>query len=328
MPQVLATHSPPQQPCDRSFALESSPGAPLHESCPQPSRRLADASPPPPAGASPRLGVAALRHAMAQLLAALVFLRVQGVLHADVKPDNIMVVPSEGARVVHLIDFSNAMRLEEAAAYHDTFDVVTLAYRAPEVVYGAAFSFPIDMWATAVTIAELFCGRRLIHPASRGGLAMQFAELLGRPPAGLFDESKYSAELLALVAHMPSAYTVAQVRQRLGKLLGATASQEQQLMMDLLAQILRYDASARLTPHEALCHPFFCSVFPFRWLAQGWSLHAGLKREGNAKGSTDAKAERKAAADGAAEAPAGVGHDTAARASHKSLLHKRERDAR
>ena len=28
--------------------------------------------------------------------------------------------------------------------------------------------------------------------------------------------------------------------------------------------MLRYDADARLTPAEALCHPFFSPVFPFR----------------------------------------------------------------
>ena len=39
-----------------------------------------------------------------------------------------------------LIDFSNAMSLGESSAYHDTFEVQTLSYRAPEVIYGQASS--------------------------------------------------------------------------------------------------------------------------------------------------------------------------------------------
>jgi len=49
--------------------------------------------------------------------------------------------------------------LQEAHAYHDTFDVASLSYRAPELIYGAEFDFSIDIWAAGITIAELFCGR-------------------------------------------------------------------------------------------------------------------------------------------------------------------------
>ena len=77
-------------------------------------------------------------------------------LHADVKPDNIMVEPAEAAGGwggggwggwgggggcgrprfrFKLIDFSNAMSLAESAAYHDAYDVQTLSYRAPEIIY-------------------------------------------------------------------------------------------------------------------------------------------------------------------------------------------------
>ena len=67
-----------------------------------------------------------------------------------------------------LIDFSNAMSLAESSAYHDSFDVQTLSYRAPEVVYGEPFAHPIDMWSLGVSLAAqpVAAGR----PRGGGGL--------------------------------------------------------------------------------------------------------------------------------------------------------------
>ena len=137
------------------------------------------------------------------------------------------------------------MKVEETPAYHDTFEVVTPSYRAPELVYGTDFGCPIDMWATAITLAELFCGHSLFSPASRGGLAVQMATLLGQPPPALFGRAKYATELRALVADMPAALEEDQIRQRLGATLGASPSQEHQLFIDMLSRILRCDATRR-----------------------------------------------------------------------------------
>jgi len=125
-------------------------------------------------------------------LVSVLSLSIPGVLHADIKPDNIMVDEGTtmGLPCIKLIDFSNSMQFEEAHAYHDTFDVASLSYRAPELIYGAEFDFSIDIWAAGITIAELFCGRTLIQPSSREGLATQLAELFGQPPDGLFDGGK------------------------------------------------------------------------------------------------------------------------------------------
>lgn len=104
---------------------------------------------PSAAMARPVFSLGALRHATAQLCGALAGIHEARHLHADLKPENVMIgraavatvaggvaaAPSDaalGAQVV-LIDYSNAMALHEASAYHDTFDVQTLGYRAPEV---------------------------------------------------------------------------------------------------------------------------------------------------------------------------------------------------
>ena len=91
-----------------------------------------------------------LREVAQQLLFALAFLRQYELLHADLKPENIMAVtpvtPVTPATVaneaphhdiyrlrIKLADFSNAMSSSETSCYHDHFEVQSLPYRAPEV---------------------------------------------------------------------------------------------------------------------------------------------------------------------------------------------------
>jgi hypothetical protein len=50
---------------------------------------------------------------------------------------------------------------------------------------------------------------------------------------------RFVDEMSILVAHTPRALRSEQIRERLSIMLGATASQEQQLLVDLLAQLLR-----------------------------------------------------------------------------------------
>jgi len=83
----------------------------------------------------PLLDVETIRRVSARLLGALAFLEQHDVIHADVKPENVMSDPV-GAQAgcclegpgwrARLIDFSNAMTPAEATAYHDTFDVQVL----------------------------------------------------------------------------------------------------------------------------------------------------------------------------------------------------------
>jgi serine/threonine-protein kinase PRP4 len=70
----------------------------------------------------------------AQLLTALYHLRNCGVLHADIKPDNILV--SAARTMVKLCDFGSAMFVgdNEITPY-----LVSRFYRAPEVILGLKY---------------------------------------------------------------------------------------------------------------------------------------------------------------------------------------------
>ena len=233
----------------------------------------------------------------AQLLGAVASLHNESTLHTDIKPENIMAEPYSAAgssgvlagaslssRGVVLIDFSNAMQLQEASAYHDEFEVTTLAYRAPELLYGQPFDAPIDIWSLGVTLAEMLSGRAMWHAASRGGLAIELAQLLGRPPAHLCHASaKYAAELAPLVSHMPDTLPHAEVRSRLATALDAPPTAAAAQLVDLIARMLAYAPADRPTALAALRHPFVAPVFPFSGViaAAEASGASGMPEEAN-----------------------------------------------
>jgi eukaryotic-like serine/threonine-protein kinase len=103
----------------------------------------------------------------------------RGVIHRDVKPQNVMVVadPAAGAGFAKLADFGVA-HVASGEAITRTGDVVgTLAYMAPEQAEGARTTPASDVYSLALTLYEAWTGA---NPVRAGGPAAT-ARRLGRP---------------------------------------------------------------------------------------------------------------------------------------------------
>ncbi|EKX49963.1 hypothetical protein GUITHDRAFT_59874, partial [Guillardia theta CCMP2712] len=108
-----------------------------------------------------------------QLLTSLSFLASNGVVHADIRPENVLLRESPWKKVngrelpkslsikVKLADMGNSFRMKNSSAYHDDFELQTLYYRAPEVLFGMPFTTQIDMWSLGCLLVEAYIGRRL-----------------------------------------------------------------------------------------------------------------------------------------------------------------------
>ena len=103
----------------------------------------------------------------------------RGVVHRDVKPQNVMVVaePAAGAGFAKLADFGVAHVASGDPLTH-TGDVIgTLAYMAPEQAEGGPVTPASDVYSLALTLYEAWTGD---NPVRGGGLAAT-ARRLGRP---------------------------------------------------------------------------------------------------------------------------------------------------
>ncbi|XP_041036395.1 cyclin-dependent kinase 4 isoform X2 [Carcharodon carcharias] len=109
---------------------------------------------------SPGLPAETVKDLMNQLLKGLAFLHSHSVVHRDLKPENILVT-SRGQ--VKLADFGLARIYSCQMAL--TPVVVTLWYRAPEVLLQATYATPVDLWSTGCIFAEMFRRRRYWHSA-------------------------------------------------------------------------------------------------------------------------------------------------------------------
>ncbi|CAM9741257.1 unnamed protein product [Ectocarpus sp. 4 AP-2014] len=177
--------------------------------------------------------VAVIRHVALQLVSALLLLHSHGLIHADVKPENVLL-RMEGRRqegeeeeeaghrgrplcladfvsgragggggggverlTVKLGDLGSAIHRSETYLFYGDFEIQTLAYRAPEasVLMGCPFGPAVDVWGVGVILLELLLGRPLFDTAgSRVALVHQTVCALGPMPLRRFRVGHYFSE--------------------------------------------------------------------------------------------------------------------------------------
>lgn len=114
-----------------------------------------------------------------QVLTALLKLKNLGLIHADLKPENIMLVdPARFPYRVKVIDFGSASHVSKAVC--STY-LQSRYYRAPEILLGLPFCESIDMWSLGCVIAELFLGWPLYPGSSEYDQIRYISQTQGLP---------------------------------------------------------------------------------------------------------------------------------------------------
>jgi len=106
-----------------------------------------------------------------ELLRGLAYLHRHGIVHRDLKPDNILI---SGGRL-KLMDFGLASEADLVEDFSGT-----LAYIAPEVFSGKAFSRQSDLYAVGMIAYELLTG---VYPFDTHNIAKLMRDIQYTPPA-------------------------------------------------------------------------------------------------------------------------------------------------
>jgi serine/threonine-protein kinase PRP4 len=220
------------------------------------------------------INLKAVRIYAQQMFLGLSLMRRCNILHADLKPDNVLV--NESRNMLKICDLGSA---SDATENDITPYLVSRFYRAPEIILGMPYDFAIDVWSIGCTLFELFTGKILFTGRTNNQMLRAIMDCRGKLShkmlkkaefAGLhFDDmlnfrsieiDKLSGKDVVRVLNI--AKPTRDLRTRVmanmngGRGMAEAEVKEVGLFVDLLEKCLNLNPEKRCTPAEALRHPF------------------------------------------------------------------------
>ena len=178
-----------------------------------------------------------------QMLDGIAYCHSHRILHRDLKPQNLLIDRARDR--LKLADFGLA-RAFGLPVRQFTHEVITLWYRAPEILLGSKhYSTPVDLWSIGCIFAEMVNQKPLFPGDSEIDEIFKIFQIRGTP-----DEESYPG-----VTSLPDFKEIFPKwrKQDLQTLVPTLCPAG----IDLLEKLLEYNPDRRISAKYALNHPYF-----------------------------------------------------------------------
>lgn len=190
-----------------------------------------------------------------ELAKALLFLLDSGVIHADIKPQNVLIT---GDRVV-LADFGNAILSEKvrSGSY-----IQSRWYRSPEVILQIPVNSAIDVWSLGVLVTEIYVKNIFMADSETDLVVLQQSRLGRSYPKDLLDlcelslRKEVSSLNIKLMENVTTRSLSAVIESKVEEPEMSNTPYQKKQLLDLLNKMLVFSPQRRIRPEEILKHSF------------------------------------------------------------------------
>jgi dual specificity tyrosine-phosphorylation-regulated kinase 2/3/4 len=193
-----------------------------------------------------------------------------GIVHADIKPENLLTEDGSFGRT-KVADFGTSCYAEEQIFSY----IQSRFYRAPEVLYGLRYGPAIDMWSLGCVVYELLIGEPLFAAEDGNELAEMIEVAVGPPPSEIYrNGTKWNA--FERIGPEADRGTIQPLSLQLASLPRAISR--------FVRGCIVWDPDERLTPEQALVTDWILPEWELMKRAQeARHAHVGVRLSGNSQ---------------------------------------------
>jgi len=185
-------------------------------------------------------------------------------VHADLKPENILLRPHgstaavDGAGPAHLTSRCKVIDFGSSCFQHGKIHtyIQSRYYRSPEVVLGLGYGPAIDMWSLGCILVELDAGTPLFSAKNEADLLLLQLELLGLPSIEVLARAKRAEEFFSGGRPLKTTDRKGRSHPVGSRALHDACRTTNPDFLDFVSRCLTWDPAERMTPLEALEHPW------------------------------------------------------------------------
>ncbi|OHT14297.1 CMGC family protein kinase [Tritrichomonas foetus] len=201
---------------------------------------------------------------------ALSFIHQTGIIHADIKPENILFVDKSQSSI-KVIDYGCSCFIGKLLFSY----IQSRYYRAPEVVFGMQYGPEIDIWSLGCVLCEMVTGQPVFPAEDETELIQMIANVIGLPPNSMIKSAPRAHHYFDEKGQIKiKSNSSGKYHYPAESSLERAIRAKDRLFVDLIEGCLRWDPKERLTAKDVLAHP---------WVTQ--ALHGGDEIPSSARAS-------------------------------------------